>query len=267
MIVAVKLGGAAITYKSGVCEYSSHLDVILDQVQSAYEHLKAQGDTLILIHGAGSFGHPQALKYQLKTGWSCLPESNQLKGLCHIRTTLQQLNTKIIAGLDQRGLPVLSLSPMDYMIDQQDLLMDRVRRYLELGCVLVLHGDVVLDRQRGLSILSGDRLLYLLSQSFPVTRCVFVTDVQGLFKADPKLKQADSFVILPHFKCEGIEQDDPVMGPVVDVTGGMKAKVGWAKRIVKECETQVVLCRWGTIEALDMMCLKETFTDQMTRFS
>ncbi|KAI9279842.1 Aspartate/glutamate/uridylate kinase [Sporodiniella umbellata] len=266
MIVAVKLGGAAITNKKSVCEYSSNLDTLLDQVQIAYQYLKAQGHLLVIVHGAGSFGHPQVKRYRLKDGWTSSPNAEQLQGLSHTRATLQQLNTLLITRLEQRGLPVLNLSPVDYVFNLNfDSLMHRVRQYLDLGYVPVLHGDVVLDDRTGCTVLSGDLLLYQLSHSFPIARCVFVTDVEGVYKSDPKIqKKPGSSEIIP---IVSVKTQIAECSTEADVTGGMFGKITWAKRIVKECKTDVVLCRWGTTEALDMMSLKDTFTNKMTRFA
>ncbi|KAG1046027.1 hypothetical protein G6F43_011190 [Rhizopus delemar] len=277
MLVIVKLGGAAITNKKGVCEYSACLDRLLDQVRQAYCDLQAQGHQLILVHGAGSFGHPQAKKYQLKEGWrTSQPGADYLKGFSHIRACLQQLNTTIITQLEQRGVPVLNITPLDYLharhgqdtpTERFEALVERTSQYLQLGFVPVLHGDAVLDDMRGCTILSGDVILYHLSKWLPVARCVFLTDVEGIYKADPKLKLVpQSFEILSHISVKDTVEVSTSF-TVADVTGGIQGKIEWAKRMVSDCQVDVMICRWGTKEALDMMTLQNTFTDKMTRFS
>ncbi|KAK3181507.1 hypothetical protein K4F52_007217 [Lecanicillium sp. MT-2017a] len=73
--VVVKLGGAAITDKSSPDRFSQQLDNLVDGVATAYQNdFLPNGKRLILIHGAGSFGHPPAKKYSVKSGWQGLTE-------------------------------------------------------------------------------------------------------------------------------------------------------------------------------------------------
>ncbi|ORE01486.1 carbamate kinase-like protein [Rhizopus microsporus var. microsporus] len=281
MIVAVKLGGAAITNKKNVCEYGQSLNNLLDQVEQAYRVLQAQGHQLILIHGAGSFGHPQAKQYQLKAGWeTSLPDDNYRKGFSHIRACLQQLNTTIITKLEERDVPVLAITPIDYITTWDGAeetpterfsqgLVTRTKQYLDLGFVPVLHGDAVLDEMRGCTILSGDVILYHLSKCLPIARCIFVTDVDGIYKADPKLKQEpESFEIVPRIQVtKELQNIETAQLAVADVTGGMQGKIKWAKKIVLDCRTDVVICRAGTKEVITMMTMQDTFTNKMTLFT
>ncbi|KAI8646003.1 Aspartate/glutamate/uridylate kinase, partial [Parasitella parasitica] len=248
-IVIVKLGGAAITNKKGICEFASEneLSALLDQVATAYEMLKGAGHQLILVHGAGSFGHPQAVKYNLKLGWSSFRDrTSYLKGYAHIRSCLQKLSQRIISELEQRDVPALTMSPIDYIetINCEETpkeefiaMATRVTRYLSLGFVPVLHGDAVLDQCRGCTILSGDIIMYQLTRLLPqIHRCVFITDVCGIYKFDPKI-HVENNELIQHIKVDSNDEDEMTdqqndKMTVADVTGGMQGKVKWAKKIV-----------------------------------
>ncbi|KAK4517363.1 uncharacterized protein ATC70_000698 [Mucor velutinosus] len=303
-IVIVKLGGAAITNKKGICELApeNDLSILLDQVAAAYEILKGAGHQLILVHGAGSFGHPQAVKYNLKSGWSSssstgtlsnMPNANYLKGYSHIRNCLQALCQAIASKLEARHVPTLTMSPIDYIetVNCEDTptsafaaMADRVKRYLSLGFVPVLHGDAVLDQIRGCTILSGDIIMYQLTRLLPqVCRCVFITDVRGIYKLDPKLRPEQENALIQYIKVSAATADDHLSSDqlqqhhqndkmaVADVTGGMQGKVKWAKKIVSHSQQDLdtVICKWGTDEALDMMALKAKPTPNafMTMFA
>lgn len=291
-VVIVKLGGAAITNKKGICELApeNDLSILLDQVATAYEILKGAGHQLILVHGAGSFGHPQAVKYNLKSGWSSsstdatsnLPNSSYLKGYSHIRNCLQTLCQAIASKLEARNVPALTMSPIDYIETANceetptsafAAMADRVKKYLSLGFVPVLHGDAVLDQIRGCTILSGDIIMYQLTRLLPqVCRCVFITDVCGIYKLDPKLYPDQENELIQHIKVGAATADDHQPGQqehqqtdkmtVADVTGGMQGKVQWAKKMVSQSQQELdtVICRWGTDEALDIMTLKAELT-------
>ncbi|KAI8091065.1 Aspartate/glutamate/uridylate kinase [Gilbertella persicaria] len=273
MIVIVKLGGAAITNKKGVCEFAPKQDlaILLGQIATAYQTLKTKGHQLVLVHGAGSFGHPQATQYQLKTGWSNTgPSPDFIKGYAHIRACLQQLNSAMTSELEARHVPVLSMSPIDYIVtddcehtpaDKFRSMADRVKEYLRLGFVPMLHGDAVLDMVRGCTILSGDVIMYQLTKLVSdVSRCVFVTDVAGIYQHDPKLIRPEQGKneLLPHVIVK--HQDHHVITDVTvaDVTGGMQGKVAWAKKIVTEFaerKVDAVICQSGKTEAWTMMTL------------
>lgn len=294
-IVIVKLGGAAITNKKGICELAPEKDlsILLDQVATAYEILKGAGHQLILVHGAGSFGHPQAVKYNLKSGWSPsspsssstdalsnMPSANYLKGYSHIRNCLQMLCQAIASKLEARNVPALTMSPIDYIetVNCEDTstsafgaMADRVKRYLSLGFVPLLHGDAVLDEIRGCTILSGDIIMYQLTRLLPqVCRCVFITDVCGIYKLDPKLHPEQENELIQHIKVNAATTDHHHPSSdqqnnrmtVADVTGGMQGKVKWAKKMVSQSQQDLdtVICRWGTDEALDIMTLKAKLT-------
>lgn len=291
-IVIVKLGGAAITNKKGVCELASEkqLEQTLNQVQLAYEILKNSGHQLVLVHGAGSFGHPQAKKYNLKVGWSSSsstdnkPNANYIKGYTHIRACLQELSYAMISRLESRNVPVLAMSPIDYVQTQNceetntsefSYMASRVKKYLELGFVPVLYGDAVLDAIRGCTILSGDIIMYQLTRLLPtVTRCIYITDVSGIYQTDPKLNTAEPNELIPHVlvhesepEIEQKEENDSVLA---DVTGGMQGKIKWAKRIVlSDNHIDSIICKWGSKEALAMMSLQSVNNTSyaMTRFT
>lgn len=277
-IVIVKLGGAAITDKRGICQLSDplQLEETLNQVETAYQHLTKSGHQLILIHGAGSFGHPQAKQYNLKPGWTTPPTPHYLKGFSHIRHCLQSLSQHICSSLESRNVPVLAMSPLDY-IQTQDCeqtatelfqpMAARVRQYLDLGFVPVLHGDAVLDQIRGCTILSGDIIMYQLTQLLTVTRCIFITDVHGIYKSDPKQDSTSKNPLITEILAQEQEEEKRQIQSssttMVDVTGGMQGKIKWAKKIVlSDNKIECIICKWGSKEAVDMMCLEPIVKQQ-----
>ncbi|KAI9494971.1 Aspartate/glutamate/uridylate kinase [Zychaea mexicana] len=314
--VIIKLGGAAITNKKGSCQLADEhtLDALMQQIQQAHEYLSAQGHRLILIHGAGSFGHPQARQYNLKQGWvttsglSTPPLTSaddddpldQKAGFAHTRKCLLELHLALLSRLQQRGLPVLGLSPFEHLeTDGGDKspnacfekLANRTSQYLKLGFIPLLHGDAVLDRSLGCTILSGDIVMHKLVMLMPnITRCVFVTDVEGIYDADPKTTKRPK--LIKHMPVRAEEENNnnnnnnnkrlpkrgsatktaanrkqrrlaPVSTGVVDVTGGMGGKVKWARQIMldaastlKRTDLDIVICKAASPEATRVMSLE-----------
>ncbi|KGQ11694.1 hypothetical protein BBAD15_g2565 [Beauveria bassiana D1-5] len=272
--VVVKLGGAAITDKAAPDTLSHNIDNLLDSVARAYQNiLRPSGRQLILIHGAGSFGHPPAKKYQVKAGWTArldvaggdgdgeLARDNVKFGMALTRQRVLQLHLDVLQRLHARErMPILSVSTHDTVDTDNGAvtgassarLVARVQQVLAAGFVPLLFGDAVFDRTLGSTILSGDALMYHLAERLPaVERCVFVTDVAGLFTLDPK-RFPDDAVLIKTICCSeagsaAIDKDDETASAasVDDVTGGMRSKWQWARRIVTDAKQvrEVVICR------------------------
>lgn len=280
--VIVKLGGAAITDKSISGTLSPNIDNLVDGVTRAYhEEFRPLGRHLIIIHGAGSFGHPPAKKYRVKSGWLTLrteegknashssndharrqlEQQDEVKfGMALTRQRVLRLHHHILQRLQDRGgLPVLSVSPYDTVEtnegtlteESSDRLVARVQYLLSQGFVPLLFGDAVLDRAWGATILSGDALMHKLATRLPsVRRCVFITDVAGIYTRDPK-HCADA-VLIQRLHCH--EQNDSrfheqsTLNGVDDVTGAMKSKWQWAKNIMSDAHhvSNVIICEAAT---------------------
>ncbi|KAM3478408.1 hypothetical protein MY5147_002187 [Beauveria neobassiana] len=272
--VVVKLGGAAITDKAAPDTLSHNIDNLLDSVARAYQNiLRPSGRQLILIHGAGSFGHPPAKKYQVKAGWTArldvaggdgdgeLARDNVKFGMALTRQRVLQLHLDVLQRLHARErMPILSVSTYDTVDTDNGAvtgassarLVARVQQVLAAGFVPLLFGDAVFDRTLGSTILSGDALMYHLAERLPaVERCVFVTDVAGIFSLDPK-RFPDDAVLIKTICCSeagsaAIDKDDETASAasVDDVTGGMRSKWQWARRIVTDAKQvrEVVICR------------------------
>ncbi|ATY59098.1 kinase [Cordyceps militaris] len=266
-IVVVKLGGAAITDKSDPDTLSPSIDALMDGIAHAYHQvLRPSGRRLILVHGAGSFGHPPAKKYQVKAGWTAAAGSDEAArdrvkfGMALTRQRVLELHLAVLQRLHapDRGMPVLSVSTYDTVETDGGLvgeasgarLEGRVRQVLDAGFVPLLFGDAVLDRSLGSTILSGDALVYHLAARMPaVRRCVFVTDVAGIFTQDPK--RCPDAVLIRTMGCReadgggggALDADDAAS--VDDVTGSMRSKWQWAKRIVTDAlqVREVAICQ------------------------
>jgi len=95
-------------------------------------------------------------------------------------------------------------------------------RYLELGMVPMTFGDVVWDEKRGLSICSGDQLMMALAREFHPKKVLFVTDVDGVFSADPN---SDPKAKLIKMVDKEVLSTLPRTERNVDVTGSIFAKI------------------------------------------
>ncbi|KAI9313868.1 Aspartate/glutamate/uridylate kinase [Dichotomocladium elegans] len=302
--VIIKLGGAAITDKKGFCQLAepSVLDALMIQLQSAHESLTTAGYRVILVHGAGSFGHPQAQQYSLTEGWDSNDSGlstppgqdkeedekkrarihDQKAGFAHTRQCVLKLHLELLTRMQQRHLPVLGVSPFDHVetdgggeksaLTCFEAIARRTNHLLNLGFIPVLHGDAVLDRSLGCTILSGDIVMHKLALLTPnVVRCVFITDVEGIFDIDPKttVMQQRPPALLKHLRISPYQVDNkdlnnakPISSEIVDVTGGMAGKRQWARQIILDTaeklgrtDMEIVICKAGSPDSVKAMAL------------
>jgi isopentenyl phosphate kinase len=181
---------------------------------------------LILVHGAGSFGHIPVKRYRLQQGFK---RPDQIEGLATTKFKLLEWESVLDAIFLKHGVRVVPFLASDF-IELKDGRITRaelnpLRDWLQLGCVPMIGGDIVPDTSRGFSILSGDQLAAYLAIKLKATRLVFGMDVDGVFDSDPKLNREARLLtdltptLAMHYATES------TTGAIPDVTGGMAGKI------------------------------------------
>lgn len=185
-LALVKLGGSVVTYKESSVPRLRR-DVIEHIAHEVKKVLDKGKYSLILVHGAGSFGHPLAKKYELHKG---MKTEEQKIGLGLTTQSMLRLNALIMKELIEAGVPTVGIPPHALARQSAGKLKSFeygiVEQFLDQGFVPVLFGDVVLDDKWGCSILSGDVIVPFLAQKLKAQKAVFLSDVDGIFDADPK---------------------------------------------------------------------------------
>ena len=271
----------------------------------------ARNIAYVLIHGAGSFGHFQAKQFGLR-GVS-LPEESpnrlgehittedprkeqerrfRMHGVAQTRRSVQQLNHHVVSALLGVGVNAISLSPafgplggtpttVATTIQEPWVLQDLIRSTLSAGLMPVLHGDAFLFQDEmgvvDAGILSGDTLVQMMASEGLHQRVVFLTDVAGVFTADPNrfpnatsiphiqvtLKQPLSHVINNTGASSRVqltfmghgERFDNLNTNIQnfchdhDVTGGLVTKLQSAISIVRDTGLNVTIAKFGSPSA------------------
>jgi isopentenyl phosphate kinase len=193
---------------------------------------------LILVHGAGVFGHFPVSKFleadtkqQELVGWPLTSYSVLVENIMFMDEMLSA------------GIPAISIPPRSlFTITKRDeshswvgneALFDSERiRKLIPRYVPILFGDLAFDRDGNAAVLSGDTILYLCARELgDVDLVACGTDVGGIFTDDPKKN--------PHAKL--IDRialsEKSVLSPKEssnrDVDGGMSRKFGELMSIAK----------------------------------
>lgn len=223
----VKLGGSVITNKAQECCFQQE---VVDRLAA---ELHQANTPIILIHGAGSFGHILAKQYRLNDG---LHQKTQINGFALTHAMVQRLNSLVLSSLHTHDIPAVSIPPHAVLSlsNHEFIHMDfsLFKQYLNLGFTPVSFGDVALDKTLGFSICSGDLLIQVLAAEFKPEKVIFVLDEDGLYSANPKTDLKATFI--EEATSNGLEQLTTGSNTHADVTEGMKGKINTIKHIAQE---------------------------------
>lgn len=220
-MILVKVGGSVITNKGRECMPRP------DNIRRVMRELGTIKENLMLVHGAGSFGHFKAKKYAqvLKNGVS--PEVRPI--IFEIHRDLLRLSMMLLDAMDEAGMQGVLLPghAIASCTDGEISLNGRIiEGFLRLGMTPVSNGDIVLMRMHRFAICSGDMLMTSLARCLSPRMALFITDVDGIFR-DGTLAES----ISPGERIDELPEADSDM----DVTGEMNGK--W--------EAAQMLCRMG----------------------
>jgi isopentenyl phosphate kinase len=210
-LIIVKVGGSVITRKDlEATPKPENMARIAGEISEV-------GERLILIHGAGSYGHPIAARYGLDQGFT---GDRQLAGVAELKAKLAELSSLFLEALHPGSIITADKGRITRMG------VGALRRLLNLGFTPVLHGDLVLDLTRGFSIVSGDQITSYLAVRLKPSIVVFGCDVDGVYTADPK-RDRDARLIAS-LKAGDVETVSGLEGSahgIRDVTGGFTGKL------------------------------------------
>jgi isopentenyl phosphate kinase len=226
--IVIKLGGGLITDKS---QYKVVHEDRIDLVCGVISKLIESNAKVILVHGAGSFGHLEAKKWNLATGYDEEIIEQQRLAVKNVRNDMIELNNHVLKGLKKFNISGISHPPSEWANDLGPKFKGDIS-ILEIGnkdIIQVTFGDVVdvLDK-REFGILSGDDLMVRICKEIPgISHCIFLLgDTEGLLTKPPNEKGSE---LIPLWSKEqeitGIHDSDQ------DVTGGIFLKAQSASDI------------------------------------
>ncbi len=230
-MIILKIGGSILTKKDSV-EPEVDYDNLNRIAREIGESLKPENitedlhDGLILIHGAGSFGHPPAEKYKINDPITDEDYPYKKLGFAEIQNQVKKLNSIICDVLIEHNVPVVSIPPSAFVTTNDKRVynfnLKLIKKYLNEGYVPVLYGDIVLDEKLKMAIISGDQVLQYISKFLNSDSIVLGTDVDGVYTKNPK-KHDDAELINVLNSLEQIKFLESTDN--IDVTGGMVGKV------------------------------------------
>ncbi len=227
-MMLIKLGGSVITDKSQYRRFDR------EAVSRLCREIAKSGKQAVVVHGAGSFGHIIAKRHSLQDGFK---SRDQIPAVARVQQDVRELSHMVVEELLEAGIPAVSVPPGScFVMDDGRLVVgdgEPIRALLSMGIMPVLFGDVVMDRKKGFGICSGDQAMEALARMLRPERAIFVSDIDGLFTADPK---ADPGARLIPEVTEGVLESIRSEQSVDDVTGGVAGKM----------REMLDMCRLGT---------------------
>lgn len=215
-MIVIKFGGSVITDKSSYRTFRKSV------VSRLCREIKASGKDVIVVHGAGSFGHILAKENSLNDGFK---DGSQIDAVARVCYDTRELSSMMVEAMMEAGIPAISVPTGScfYMEDRRLIVNDDyvIRSMLEKGIMPVMFGDVVQDRKLGFAICSGDQIVEILSDKLDAERVIFVSDVDGLYDSDPKEGGSE---LIPVVNRDVLDRIDTTSS-VDDVTGGVRNKM------------------------------------------
>lgn len=216
--VIVKIGGSFITDKNQPESLKEdRVQKIAREIATAFESGKI---SLLLTHGAGSYGHITAKDYQAQQGshphfgWQAFYQ---------IRQDMMKMNLRILQLCAEEGLFPITVQPSAIAMARKGKLIfidtRNIRFLLDSDQIPLIHGDIVLDEKQDFTIASTEDQIQKLSDYIFFHRIILISDVTGVLDAEGKI-----IPIVDHRNyAKIINQLGGSAG--LDVTGGMRSKV------------------------------------------
>ena len=214
-MILIKLGGSIITNKK------KPLTPNLSAINKIVSQLKKIREPIIVVHGGGSFGHYWSVKYGMHTK----PAKYNKKGVSVVKNSMVELNKIILDSFLRHGLNPYCLPPTDFMFGNKPdpKKVKEISKITKAGLVPISYGDVMWHGKNKFYILSGDRIIGILSKILKPRLVIFVLNVDGVY-SDMRTKK-----LLYEIKGE----KTAISKVEMDVTGGMNRKIKEATAISK----------------------------------
>ena len=227
-IAVIKLGGSVLTRKR---EEEKLRPKVLSRL--AREISEIESHRIILLHGAGGFGHPGAARFGLaKPPSTEHPGSERGRGAAIVAAEVRRLHLAVLRALVSASARPWSVPAANHAQQQAGTLVSLdtapFARALEDGFLPVSFGDVVPDTRWGSSILSADRIALALAGALKPSVILFVSDVNGIYAPGATGRR----IPVPTVTDSLIESLAPEP-ETSDVTGGIRGKAHAMRAIAR----------------------------------
>ncbi|MCI4339000.1 MAG: isopentenyl phosphate kinase family protein [Thermoplasmata archaeon] len=225
-LIVVKLGGSVITRKR---EVERPRPKVLARL--AEEIASGKDRRVVILHGAGSFGHPGARKFGLaRAPLESETAAHRARGAAIVATEVRRLHLLVLRALVGAGVSPASVPIATHARNREGQLVGfdsaPFADALHRGLSPVSFGDVVPDETWGASILSADTIAEQLVKPLRPARVIFVSDVPGILSGPSHGRRT----VVRDLTDDVVANLRPTAG-APDVTGGIRGKAESMLRI------------------------------------
>lgn len=236
-VVLVKLGGSLITDKKGVEQARGEvLARLAREIAAARREGLPNGARLVLGHGSGSFGHVAAARYGLGRGLVRDGVTGPLEGVGVTQSTAAVLHRLVFDALLEAGEKPFSVAPSSAFVARDGRVcggnVEPLVSALELDLLPVVYGDVIVDRQLGISICSTEAAFSYLIRRFrglghTVRDVLWLGTTDGVYGPEGET--------VPRIDSKSYRRLRRHLGGAAgtDVTGGMRLRVEAAWKLAQ----------------------------------
>ena len=228
MRIVAKIGTASITDDTGAINADA-IERLVDEVVS----LRASGNEVIVVSSGAVAAGVAAL------GMASRPTDIQtLQAVSAVgQSRLMDAYTDVLERHDVIGAQLL-VDPYDFVERQQYLhLRTTLNRLIELGTVpIVNENDAIANDE--LRYGDNDRIAALIANSLNADVLVLLTDMDGVFTADPRRDAQATLIPL-------IRADDPLLSIAADAGGSGRGSGGMASKL-----TAARMASWSGVRSV-----------------
>lgn len=221
-IVFIKIGGSLITDKNKPFSLKKKtLEIIAKEIK----RVSGLNKLLIVGHGAGSFAHVPAKKYETHKG---ILGERSYQGMAEVADAAAKLNRIVIEAFLEKGVRAVSVNPLSMMLAENHALSSLksgvVEELLKLKMLPVVYGDVIVDLQVGCTIFSTEKVLGYLAldlkkKGYEIERIIHCGKTEGVYDEKKRTIKVINSKNFDNYRKILKESDG------MDVTGGMMHKV------------------------------------------
>jgi len=207
IMILIKLGGSIITNKQ------KPLTANIAEIKQIASHLRKVKEQYVIVHGGGSFGHYWSVKYNMHTK----PDRYSIKGVSVVKNSMVELNKLVLQSFLQSNLNPYCLPPTDFIFGNKPIIkkVKEIPKIANTGLIPISYGDVMWFGKNKFYILSGDKIMGMLTRILKPRLAIFVTNVDGVYSNIKTRKLIRE-----------ITTERPTITDVkMDVTGGMSRKI------------------------------------------
>ena len=228
-LIYIKLGGSLITDKNR--EYTAYPNIINHLAEEIYNFYSANPAAKIIVgHGAGSYGHIQAVRNNLHL---CAHSAERWAGVLEVAQAVSQLSRTLQQQLHLAGVQTKLFHPSESAIcrDRQlkSLDLTNIKQALDRQQIPLIHGDICFDETCGASIISTESIFAYISTTLQPIDIYIAGTEPGVYDSYPNGNIIP--VISNSSKHTRLANITTSNSP--DITGGMKSKVDTMLNLIR----------------------------------